>query len=75
MNKAQIILAADTVYSEEHPELLTHAVQAWLSRTDDSRLVICYPLRFGYLDHIRDLWERLEAGGLTSIEEGKQQVA
>lgn len=70
---ARIILAADTVYSEEHPELLTHVIKRRLEPGPDSRLILCYPLRIGNLDYIRELWERLEDVGLVSIEEGREK--
>ncbi|KAK5706249.1 hypothetical protein LTR97_001236 [Elasticomyces elasticus] len=72
--KARVILAADTVYSEEHPELLTQAVTARLEKSDKARFVMCYPLRIGYLDHIRDLWERLETAGLICVDEGRESL-
>jgi predicted nicotinamide N-methyase len=71
---ARVILAADTVYSEEHPELLTNVVTARLERNAKARFIMCYPLRIGYLDHIRDLWERLEAAGLECTEEGREKL-
>ncbi|CAJ2509616.1 Uu.00g146420.m01.CDS01 [Anthostomella pinea] len=71
---ARIIIAADTVYSEEHPELLTKAVSARLDRDEKARFIMCYPLRIGYLDHIRDLWERLEQGGLECVQEGREKL-
>ena len=74
VNKARIVLAADTMYSEEHPELLTTAISAWLARDRDARVVLCYPLRIGYLDHIRDMWSRFEEAGLVSIEEGREAI-
>ncbi|KAI6891811.1 hypothetical protein KC318_g9487 [Hortaea werneckii] len=72
--RARVLLAADTVYSEEHPPLLVKAIEARLELSDKARLILCYPLRFGYLDHIRDLWERLEAAELTCVEEGREKV-
>jgi predicted nicotinamide N-methyase len=72
--KASIIFAADTIYSEDHPEMLCNAIFAWLKHGPQSRVIIAYPLRVVYLDAIRELWERLEAGGLVSIEEGKAET-
>ncbi|KAK3110071.1 hypothetical protein LTR53_016022 [Teratosphaeriaceae sp. CCFEE 6253] len=72
--RARVILAADTVYSEEHPALLTQAVVARLERGPRARLVMCYPLRIGYLDHIRDLWQRLETAGLVCVQEGREML-
>ncbi|EMC98511.1 hypothetical protein BAUCODRAFT_32563 [Baudoinia panamericana UAMH 10762] len=72
--KFRVVLAADTVYSEEHPELLTKAVTARLERSPKARFIMCYPLRIGYLDHIRDLWERLELAGLGCMQEGRESL-
>ena len=66
-----VILAADTVYAEEHPELLTRTILTWLKAGPGSRVLITYPARIAYLDQIRDLWERLEGCGLAAVEDGK----
>jgi predicted nicotinamide N-methyase len=72
--KASIVFAADTIYSEDHPEMLCNAIFAWLKPGPQSRVIIAYPLRVVYLDAIRELWARLEAGGLVSIQEGKAET-
>lgn len=72
--KPKIILAADVIYSEDHPRMLTNAIFAWLSPAEEARVVIAYPLRVAYLDQIRELWERLETGGLASIREGRERA-
>ena len=70
--KARIILAADTIYDAEHPALLTGAIFVWLESSKEARVCICYPLRVAYLDEIRELWGRLEEGGLECVGEGKE---
>ena len=70
--KARVILAADTIYDSDHPELLTSVIFEWLERSADARVCICYPLRVAYLDEIRELWQRLESGGLETIHEGQE---
>lgn len=70
--KAHVIVAADVVYDEDHPELLLKTILAWLAPGKDSRVIICYPVRIAYIDHIRDLWERSEAAGLECVEEGQE---
>ena len=72
-DKAQIILAADTVYSEEHPELLSAVILQWLAPGPDSRAILTYPLRVAYLDQIRELWETLERGGLEAVKDGTER--
>ncbi|KAK6338562.1 hypothetical protein TWF730_002625 [Orbilia blumenaviensis] len=71
-SKAHVILAADTVYSEEHPEMLTDVIKNWLYSDPESRVLIAYPMRVAYLDEIRDLWERFDEAGLEAIQEGKE---
>lgn len=73
-NKAHIILAADTVYSEEHPHLLSTVVLEWLSRDANARFIITYAMRVAYLDEIRELWQLLEAGGLEAVSEGQNRA-
>lgn len=70
-HKFPIILAADVVYDEEHPDLLLQTVTTWLAPGRASRFVLAYVLRHAYLDVIRDLWEKFEAAGLECVEEGQ----
>ena len=72
-SKPNIILAADTIYDEEHPQLLSNTVCKWLRPGPRSRAIFCYPLRMAYIDHIRQFWDLLEAGGLECIEEGQEE--
>ena len=73
-DKASVILAADTCYSEEHPELLSGAILRWLAPGPCSRVILTIALRVAYLDQIRALWELLESGGLEVIMDGQQQA-
>ncbi|KAF3906768.1 hypothetical protein AA313_de0205603 [Arthrobotrys entomopaga] len=70
-SKAHVILAADTVYSEEQPELLTDVITRWLARNGEARVLIAYSMRVAYLDVIRDLWSRFEEAGLEAVGEGR----
>jgi hypothetical protein len=70
-HKFPIILAADVVYDEEHPDLLLQTVTTWLAPGRASRFVLAYVLRVAYLDVIRDLWAKFEAAGLECVEEGQ----
>ena len=72
VNKATAILAADTVYSEDHPALLSGAILTWLQRSSHARAIITYPMRVAYLDEIRELWKLLQSGGLEAIDEGRK---
>jgi len=73
-NKATVILAADTIYSEEHPGMLSRTILRWLKHGSDARAIIAYPMRVAYLDEIRELWELLQSGGLEAIDEGRELV-
>lgn len=73
-SKARMIIAADTLYSEEHPGMLARTIFEWLDPTPEARVVLCYPLRVAYLDIIRELWAVLEEGGLESCGEGREEV-
>jgi predicted nicotinamide N-methyase len=72
--QAAVVLAADCIYDSDHPEMLANTIFAWLRPGERSRAIIAYPLRVAYLDAIRDMWERLEAGGLILIQEGREDA-
>lgn len=74
-NKASIIIAADTIYSDDHPPMLAQTILEWLAPGPQSRFILTLPLRVAYLDQIRHLWELLEQGGLESFAEGKEEAA
>jgi hypothetical protein len=73
--QAHVIFAADTIYSEEHPELLADVVLKWLRKDKEARFLIAWPLRVCYIDYIREMWERLEEGGMEAIEEGREEAS
>ena len=66
-----VILAADPIYSSEHPQLLVDTVRSWLARSADSRFMIELPLREAYLKERQDLRNRLEAF-MDVVEEGEE---
>ncbi|KAI1619108.1 putative methyltransferase-domain-containing protein [Exophiala viscosa] len=74
VDKAQVVVAADVVYSEEHPELLSGAIIRWLGKGPSSRVIIACAQRVAYLEQLRELWELLEAGGLEAVDEGREQA-
>ena len=73
--QAHVIFAADTIYSEEHPELLANVILKWLVKDKEARFIIAYPLRVCYIDYIREMWERLEEGGMEAFEEGREEAS
>ena len=67
-----IILAADSLYSPSHPELLANAITHWLSRDANARVVLEMPLRNAYLPQVQDLRQRLGNLGLAVVKEGEE---
>ncbi|KAJ9653916.1 hypothetical protein H2198_006967 [Neophaeococcomyces mojaviensis] len=72
--KANIIFAADTIYDEAHPKLLSQTILTWLARTSNARAILTYPLRVCYLDQIREIWTLLEEGGMVAESDGQEQA-
>ena len=73
-DKAHVLIASDTIYSEDHPEMLADVIVQWLSKDPEARAIIGYAMRVSYLDYIRDLWERLENAGLEAVQEGRDNA-
>ncbi|KAI9370994.1 VPS28 protein-domain-containing protein [Aspergillus egyptiacus] len=67
-----IILAADPLYSPEHPRLLVDTIAVWLSRGLDARVVLEMPLRDAYLPQVQELRQRMGDLGLGAVEEGEE---
>lgn len=73
-NKFPFVISADTMYTEEHPRLLSQTIAKCLQRSLHARAVICYPMRVAYLDFIREFWEAMESLGLVAEQEGRQEI-
>ncbi|KAL4912834.1 VPS28 protein-domain-containing protein [Aspergillus aurantiobrunneus] len=67
-----LILAADPLYSPEHPRLLVDTIAVWLSRGLDARVVLEMPLRDAYLPQVQDFRQRMGDLGLAAIDEGEE---
>ncbi|ESK89572.1 glucose-inducible sam-dependent methyltransferase [Moniliophthora roreri MCA 2997] len=72
--KPTLILAADTMYTEDHPKLLSQTIFAWLKKDREARAVVCYPMRVAYLNAMREFWEILEAEGMEVVNEGREEI-
>jgi predicted nicotinamide N-methyase len=66
-----VIVAADPLYSPEHPKLLVDTVGRWLERSREARFVVAVPLRDGYRSERTDMRRRLQDIGLEIEEEGE----
>lgn len=74
VNGFPIILAADTMYTEEHPVLLSQTILRCLRRSLDARAIVVYAMRVAYIDYMREFWELMEAGGLVAEQEGREEI-
>ncbi|EJD38330.1 hypothetical protein AURDEDRAFT_187738 [Auricularia subglabra TFB-10046 SS5] len=73
-NKASVILAADTMYWEHHPRLISQSIFAWLKKSPDARAVVCYSMRTAYLECMQEFYERMENGGMELVLEGREEL-
>jgi predicted nicotinamide N-methyase len=70
--KYPLILAADPLYSPEHPMFLVQTVERWLRRSKKARFVMELPLRDAYSKERSDFSRRINAIGLVVEEEGEE---
>ena len=71
-NSFRMIVAADPIYSADHPKMFSHAIFTHLERTPDARVVMELPLRAGYEDERQDLHDRLGRLGLCILDDGEE---
>lgn len=67
-----VILAADPLYSPDHPRLLVQTIGAWLNKGLHARVITEMPLRNVYLPQVREFRQRMLDLGLAVIEEGEE---
>ncbi|KAL8916861.1 MAG: hypothetical protein Q9172_006078 [Xanthocarpia lactea] len=67
-----LVVAADPLYSPQHPAWLVAAIDHVLKRDVASRVVIELPLREAYAPEINELKSRMEGLGLAIIVEGTE---
>lgn len=71
--KFPLILAADSLYSPEHPRMLVNTIKAWLSDANDAKVIVEFPYRDAYLPEIKDFRQRMIGIGLDILEEGEEK--
>lgn len=69
--KFDLVIAADPIYSTDHPRLLVNTVRRWLTELSTSRFVLELPLRDGFIAERADLRQRLE-NFMVVVEEGTE---
>jgi hypothetical protein len=70
--KFPLIVAADSIYSAEHPAMLVGAIKAWLADETSARVVMEMPRREGYSAELEDLKTRMLQLGLQILVEGEE---
>lgn len=70
--KFPLILAADSLYSPEHPRMLVDTIKLWLSEVKDAKVIVEFPYRDAYLPEIKDFRQRMIEIGLRVLEEGEE---
>lgn len=71
--KFPLILAADSLYSSEHPQWLVNTIETWLSNDSNAKVIVEFPLRDAYLPEVQDFQDRMWSIGLQILEEGEEQ--
>ena len=66
----KVILAADPIYSPDHPTIFVHTISKWLKNNADARLVLALPLRGLYQAERLKLRELLKEARLKMLEDG-----
>ena len=65
-----VILAADPIYSPDHPMIFVKTISKWLKDNADARLVLALPLRGLYQEERLKLRHHLEEARLKILKEG-----
>jgi len=71
--KFPLILAADSLYSPDHPRMLVDTIGVWLAPDDNATVIIEFPYRDAYLPEIKDFRRRMLELGLQVVEEGEEK--
>ena len=69
-DRFSVIVAADPLYSPDHPQTLVETVHRWLQQTCLARFIVELPLRAGYHQERESLEAKLDKIGLEVAEEG-----
>lgn len=67
-----LILAADPIYSADHPRLLVQAIEYHLGKDSTARVVVELPLRDAYGAEREDFRTRMAGIGLSVVDEGEE---
>ncbi|KAK4937342.1 Protein-lysine N-methyltransferase rrg1 [Elasticomyces elasticus] len=68
--KYMVILAADPIYSSEHPKMLVSTVRRWICPDSNARFIVELPLRDRYEEEREDLRQTLRSFHFELVVEG-----
>ncbi|KAF3310887.1 hypothetical protein TWF173_009126 [Orbilia oligospora] len=69
-----LIIAADPLYSPEHPTLLSTVVEGWLERSNTARFIVELPLRKLFGGEVSDFKNLMAEKGFSVLEEGEENA-
>jgi predicted nicotinamide N-methyase len=72
IDKFPAIVAADSIYSAEHPTMLIEAIKTWLAPGPNARVIVELPRRNGYSAEIQDFRNCMLLLGLHILDEGEE---
>lgn len=72
-DKFPLILAADSLYSPDHPHMLVDSIEVWLSTGKYAKVIVEFPYRDAYLPEIKTFRDRMEKMGLSIHDEGEEK--
>ncbi|KAL9614051.1 MAG: hypothetical protein Q9167_001466 [Letrouitia subvulpina] len=67
-----LVMAADPLYSPDHPAWLVATIRHTLKRSEDARVVVELPLRDVYKPEVQEFKEGMHELGLLVLEEGEE---
>jgi predicted nicotinamide N-methyase len=72
LERFQVIIAADPIYSPDHPRILVDTISRWLTFDKDARVVLTLPLRPHYDQERSELRRLLTQANLSMLLEGTE---
>ncbi|KAF3934220.1 hypothetical protein ABW20_dc0108236 [Dactylellina cionopaga] len=74
VNRYQLIVAADPLYSSEHPDLLSTVVSGWLQKSKEARFILELPLRKLFDGVITDFRNLMDVKGFIVVQDGGEDA-
>ncbi|KAK6522655.1 hypothetical protein TWF281_002091 [Arthrobotrys megalospora] len=69
-----LVIAADPLYSPEHPGLLSTVVEGWLEQSNTARFIVELPLRKLFGGEVSEFRNLMVKKGLVVLEEGEEDA-